>query len=51
MLDLLEAIFHAVVGFFRVLYRLLFNPVTEFLFNILDIFDLFKLRKRKRKKD
>ncbi len=48
MIELLEAILHAVALFFRVLYRLLFNPFIEFLLNI---WSLFPLRENKKKKD
>ena len=48
MLEVFEFIFHAIVMFFRFLFRLLFNPVTEFLFNLLDIFDLFTSDKKKK---
>ncbi|MBN6187628.1 hypothetical protein JQN58_11935 [Aneurinibacillus sp. BA2021] len=48
MLDLLEAVFHAVALFFRILYRLLFNPLTDL---ILGIWELLTSRNKKKKMD
>ncbi|BAU28344.1 hypothetical protein DFP93_101424 [Aneurinibacillus soli] len=50
MIEVVEFIFHAIVMFFRVLFRLIFNPVTEFFFNLWDVCDLFKSRKDKEDK-
>ncbi|MED0669653.1 hypothetical protein P4S95_05375 [Aneurinibacillus aneurinilyticus] len=48
MIELLEAIFHGIVVFFRTIYRLLFNPFTDFLS---DLWDLFMSRENNKKKD
>jgi hypothetical protein len=49
-MELLELFLDGVVKFFKFLFRLIFNPVTEILINTLDFFDQFFGSDKKKKK-